>query len=165
MGAFIWHQWARYVSLTAGIYGIWAGFWGILFRKFFWDFIGGKLQAPAPGQPPFSGGMITAPSAAPFVTIIVTIPLLQIITIIMSLILVLLEWPLPVMKKLPIYRSLVFRAVWLLLLAFVSVLFYQGTNVAIYGLTAAIGYTRGQIKGEIMQEAKENRGNGEPTKA
>ncbi|ELU38910.1 hypothetical protein AG1IA_07056 [Rhizoctonia solani AG-1 IA] len=83
MGAFIWHQWARYVSLTAGIYGIWAGFWGILFRKFFWDFIGGKLQAPAPGH--------TAPSAAPFVTIIVTIPLLQIITIIMSLILVLLE--------------------------------------------------------------------------
>ncbi|CAE6535168.1 unnamed protein product [Rhizoctonia solani] len=165
MGVFIWHQWARYVSLTAGIYGIWAGFWGILFRKFFWDFIGGKLQAPAPGAPPFSGGMITAPSAAPFIMIIVKFPLIQILTIVMSLVLVLLEWPLPLMKKLPIYRSLVFRIVWLLLLAFVSVLFYQGTNVAIYGLTAAIGYTRGQIRGEYMEEAKENRGRGEPTRA
>ncbi|CAE6442933.1 unnamed protein product [Rhizoctonia solani] len=165
MGVFIWHQWARYVALTAGIYGIWAGFWGILFRKFFWDFIGGKLQAPAPGQPPFSGGMITAPSAAPFITIIVQVPLIQILTIIMSLVLVLLEWPLPLMRKLPIYRSLVFRVVWLLLLAFVSVLFYQGTNVALYGLTAAIGYGRAVVKGEIMQEAKENRGQGESTKA
>ncbi|KAH7332636.1 hypothetical protein B0J17DRAFT_152907 [Rhizoctonia solani] len=161
MGVFIWHQWARYVALTAGIYGIWAGFWGILFRKFFWDFIGGKLQAPAPGQPPFSGGMIVAP----FIMIIVQIPLVQILTILMSVVLVLLEWPLPLMKKLPIYRSLVFRAVWLLLLAFVSVLFYQGTNVALYGLTAAIGYSRAVIKGEIMEEVKENRGQGEPTKA
>lgn len=158
MGVFIWHQWARFVSLTAAIYGMWAGFWGILFRKFFWDFIGGKLVAPAPGTPPFSGGMITAPNAAPFVAVIVTVPLLQIIMIIMSLVLTLLEWPLPAMKKLPIYRSFVFRIVWLVVLAFVSVLVYQGTNVAIYSLTAAIGYTRAQMKGEAMEEAKDNRG-------
>ncbi|KAB5593163.1 hypothetical protein CTheo_3393 [Ceratobasidium theobromae] len=161
MGVFIWHQWARYVSLTAGIYGIWAGFWGILFRKFFWDFIGGRLVAPAPGAPIFSGGMITAPSAAPFVAIIVTIPLIQILTILMCIGLVLLEYPSPMVKKLPIYRSFVFRIVWLLILAFISVLFYQGTNVAIYSLTAAIGYIRAQMKGEIMQEAKDNRGKGE----
>lgn len=37
---------------------IWAGFWGILFRKFFWDFIGGHLVAPAPGAGLFSGGMM-----------------------------------------------------------------------------------------------------------
>lgn len=158
MGAFIWHQWARPVAITAGIYGMWAGFWGIFYRKFFWDFIGGKLSAPAPGAPIFSGGMITAPSAAPFITIIVTVPLVQIITILMSLTLVLLEWPLPLMTKLPIYRSHTFRIVWLLLLAFFSVLFYQGTNVALYSLTAAIGYTRAQIKGELMVEAKDNRG-------
>ncbi|KAG9103399.1 hypothetical protein FRC06_011038 [Ceratobasidium sp. 370] len=92
MGVFLWHQWARLVSLTAGIYGMWAGFWGILFRKFFWDFIGGQLVAPPPGAAnPFSGGMITAKSAAPFVAIIVTVPVLQILTIIMSLVLTLLE--------------------------------------------------------------------------
>jgi len=158
MGVFIWHQWARLVSLTAGIYAIWAGFWGILFRKFFWDFIGGHLVAPAVGADPFSGGMITAKSAAPFIAIIVTVPVLQILTIVMGIVTVLLEWPVPMMTKLPIYRSLVFRIVWLLLLAFISVLFYQGTNVAIYALTAAIGYTRAQMKGEIMEEAKENRG-------
>lgn len=158
MGVFVWHQWARLVSLTAGIYAIWAGFWGILFRKFFWDFIGGHLVAPAPGAGLFSGGMIPAKSAAPFIAIIVTVPVIQILTIIMGLVTVLLEWPLPMMTKLPIYRSLVFRVVWLLLLAFVSVLFYQGTNVALYSLTAAIGYARAQMKGEIMEEAKENRG-------
>ncbi|KAG9098436.1 hypothetical protein FS749_003843 [Ceratobasidium sp. UAMH 11750] len=159
MGVFLWHQWARLVALTAGIYGMWAGFWGILFRKFFWDFIGGQLVAPPKGAAnPFSGGMITAKSAAPFIAIIVTVPLLQILTIIMSLTLTLLEWPLPFMKKLPIYRSFTFRIVWLLLLAFISVLFYQGTNVAIYSLTAAIGYTRAQMRGELMEEAKENRG-------
>lgn len=158
MGVFIWHQWARLVSLTAGIYAIWAGFWGILFRKFFWDFIGGHLVAPAAGADPFSGGMITAKSAAPFIAIIVTVPVLQILMIIMGVVTTLLEWPVPMMTKLPIYRSLVFRIVWLLLLAFISVLVYQGTNVALYALTAAIGYTRAQIKGEIMEEAKENRG-------
>lgn len=87
------------------------------------------------------------------------------------------QWPVPMMKKLPIYRSHVFRIVWLLILAFISVLVYQvnllfsdylphiltavlsqGTNVALYSLTAAIGYTRAQMKGEIMEEAKENRG-------
>ncbi|KAG8701077.1 hypothetical protein FRC09_002523 [Ceratobasidium sp. 395] len=125
MGVFFWHQWARLVALTAGIYGVWAGFWGILFRKFFWDFIGGVLFAPPKGAAnPFSGGMIPAKSAAPFIAIIVTIPLVQIVTIIMALTLALLE----------------------------------GTNVALYSLTAAIGYIRAQMKGELMEEAKENRG-------
>ncbi|KAG8740575.1 hypothetical protein FRC10_004152 [Ceratobasidium sp. 414] len=125
MGVFVWHQWARLVALTAGIYGMWAGFWGIFYRKFFWDFIGGHLVGPAPGAAnPFSGGMIPAKSAAPFLAIIVTVPVLQILTIIMSLTLALLE----------------------------------GTNVALYSLTAAIGYIRAQMKGEVMEEAKENRG-------
>jgi len=158
MGAFIWHEWARYVSLTAAIYGIWAGVWGIFYRKFFWDFIGGRLVAPPKGADPFSGGMITSPSVAPFVAIIVTIPLIQILTIVMCVVLALLEYPVPIMKKLPIYRSFVFRIVWLVMLTGTSILFYQGTNVAIYGFTAAIGYTRAQMKGEIMEEAKENRG-------
>jgi len=158
MGVFIWHQWARLVALTAGIYAMWAGFWGIFYRKFFWDFIGGKLVAPLPGADPFSGGMIPAQSAAPFIAIIVTVPVLQILTIIMGLVTTLLELPVPVMTKLPIYRSLVFRIVWLLFMAFIAVFFYQGTNVAIYSLTAAIGYLRAQIKGEIMEEVKENRG-------
>ncbi|QRV82715.1 hypothetical protein RhiJN_10730 [Ceratobasidium sp. AG-Ba] len=162
MGVFLWHQWARLVALTAGIYGVWAAFWGFFYRKFFWDFIGGQLMAPPKGAAnPFSGGMITGPNSAPFVAIIVKIPLVQIFTLIMALTLALLEWPLPVMKKLPIYRSFVFRIVWLLLLAFISVLFYQGTNVAIYSLTAAIGYIRAQMKGEIMEEARENRGRAE----
>lgn len=26
--------------------GIWAGFWGLFYRKFFWDFVGGTLRDP-----------------------------------------------------------------------------------------------------------------------
>ena len=65
MGNLIWHDFARYVSLTATVCEydpfcmpctpinsvdtadtIWASFWGILYRKFFWDFVGGVLRAP-----------------------------------------------------------------------------------------------------------------------
>ena len=34
---------------------IWAGFWGLLYRKFFWDFVGGTLRDP--------GGLQCVPSA------------------------------------------------------------------------------------------------------
>lgn len=36
-----------------------------------------------------------------------------------------LEWPLPLMKKLPIYRSLVVRILLLVFQAFLTILFYQ----------------------------------------
>lgn len=26
--------------------GIWAAFWGMFYRKFFWDFVGGTLRDP-----------------------------------------------------------------------------------------------------------------------
>jgi len=63
MGNFVWYEYSRYVSLTAcvcefagigfkkyvlmtGIDTIWASFWGMFYRKFFWDFIGGTLRDP-----------------------------------------------------------------------------------------------------------------------
>lgn len=32
--------------LTIPLDAVWASFWGMLFRKFFWDFIGGILRNP-----------------------------------------------------------------------------------------------------------------------
>ena len=64
MGNLIWHEWSRFVSLTASICtylqismqpgfadswfpdAVWAGYWGIFYRKFFWDFVGGTLRDP-----------------------------------------------------------------------------------------------------------------------
>ncbi len=71
MGKFIWHQWARFVNIFASVCAflspessvavlradslrprplclrlpavvVWAGFWGCLFPKFFWDFVRGS---------------------------------------------------------------------------------------------------------------------------
>ncbi|KIO16861.1 hypothetical protein M407DRAFT_181359 [Tulasnella calospora MUT 4182] len=153
MGVFIWHEWARFVSVFASVYGVWAGFWGLFFRKFFWDFVGGVRMNTETQK-----GIIPGANAAPFLAIIVTIPLIQILSMVIGIVILLVECPAPFMKKLPIYRSLVFRLMLLLAQAFLTVLFYQGTNAALYSLIAAIGYTRAVMKGEVMEEAKANRG-------
>ena len=92
----------------------------------------------------------------------------------------------PYVQKTSIYRSFPLKVVTLLLQAFLSCLFYQvrvqsnpicilsisqsglitviraqGTNGAVYSLTAAIGYGVASAKGEEMDVAKENRGSRE----
>jgi len=153
MGNLIWHDWARFVSITASVYSIWAGYWGIFFRKFFWDFVGGTLRDP--------GGMQAPKSAAIFIDVIVKIPLLQIFMMLSGFTILALENPLPFIKNMSIYRSFVLRAILLLGQALVSIFVYQGTNACLYSLIAAVGYTRAQMLGEKMEEAKENRGKGE----
>lgn len=64
-------------------------------------------------------------AAAPFVEVIVKAPLLQIIAMILGFFILALEWPFPLMKKLPIYRNLVVRIVILFFQVFINVLYYQ----------------------------------------
>ncbi|KNZ57895.1 hypothetical protein VP01_2045g1 [Puccinia sorghi] len=68
MGKFIWSQWGRLVALTAGAWQLWGALWAIFYRKYFWDFVGGKL-GPA--------GIIPPGFAAPFINLIVTTPVIQ----------------------------------------------------------------------------------------
>jgi len=152
MGNLIWHEWSRYVSLTATVYTIWASFWGLLYRKFFWDFVGGIVRTP--------GGIQPANNVAIFIDIIVKAPIVQILSMILAFAIVALEYPAPFMKGTALHRSLVVRIVALLLQAFLAILYYQGTNGAIWSLIAVIGYTRAIALGETMEEAKENRGRG-----
>ncbi|KXN90999.1 hypothetical protein AN958_03066 [Leucoagaricus sp. SymC.cos] len=149
MGKLIWHEYSRFVSITATIYGIWAAFWGLFYRKFFWDFVDGTLRDP--------GGFQPGPSAIPFVKVIVKVPVLQILAMILAFLILALEWPLPLMKKLPIYRNLVVRIVLLFFQAFITVLFY-GTNCALWSLIALGCYARAVALGETMVDAKGNRG-------
>jgi len=167
MGEFIWHQWAQYVAIFACIYTIWAGFWGILYRKFFWDFVNGTFN-PGPTNE-FNGlpcaldnpcGIVPAKSDSIFITLIVTAPILQLLSILFALTHLTLEL-LPHARKLAIYRSFVLRIVTYTLQTFVTVLYYQGTNGALYAFVAVIGFTVAQFKGEIVEEAKEQRGRGE----
>jgi len=150
MGNLIWHHYARLVAITASVYAVWAGFWGLVFRKFFWDFVGGTLRDP--------GGMQASPNAAIFITLIVKAPVVQIFTMISGLFLIALEFPLPALKSFAIHRSLVLRIVALLMQAFLAILFYQGTNAAIWSVLAAICYGRAIALGETMEVAKQNRG-------
>jgi ATP adenylyltransferase len=152
MGKLIWHEHARLVSITATIYGIWAGYWALFYRKFFWDFVGGTLRNP--------GGIQPGPNTAPFISVIVKIPVIQISAMLLGFFILALEWPLPLMKKLPIYRSLVVRILLLFFQAFLTILFYQGTNAAIWSLLAIGSYTRAVTLGETIAEAKGNRGKG-----
>jgi hypothetical protein len=150
MGNLIWHEYARFVSITASVYAVWAGFFGLLYRKFFWDFIGGTLRDP--------GGLQAPPSAALFVTLIVKVPIVPIISMILGMFILAIELPLPKLKQTGIYRSLLARTILLLFQAFFAFLFYQGVNAAIYSLIAAGCYTKATMGGEVMQVAKENRG-------
>jgi len=150
MGNLVWHEYARLISVTASVYTVWSAFWGFFYRKFFWDFVGGILRDP--------GGLQPSPSAAIFVTLIVKAPIIQIIAMAIGYFMIALEFPVPLLKPLGIHRSPVLRIVLLLFQAFLTVLYYQGTNAALWSLIAAMCYGRAIALGEEMAEAKENRG-------
>jgi len=152
MGNLVWHEYARLVSVTASIYTVWASFWAIFFRKFFWDFVGGTLRDP--------GGLQPANGAAIFITVIVKLPIIQTLAILTGLFMIALEFPLPQLKALSIHRSLILRPVMLLMQASLTILLYQGTNAALWSLIAAGCYGRALLKDEKMAEAKDNRGRG-----
>jgi len=154
MGNLIWHEYARYVSLTATVYTIWASFWGFFYRKFFWDFVGGTLRDP--------GGLQAPASSAIFVTVIVKAPVIQILTMLSAFFMIALEFPLPQLKGTFIHRSIVSRVVLLVMQAFSAIMFYQGTNGAIWSLIAAGCYTRALVLGEKMEDAKNNIGKDGP---
>ncbi|KAG1731503.1 uncharacterized protein EDB91DRAFT_1154310 [Suillus paluster] len=150
MGKLIWHELSRYISLTASVYAVWASFWGFFFRKFFWDFIGGTLRAP--------GGLQPSPKVAIFITVIVKHPIVQIATMALGFIMITLEYPLPVLKGTAIHRSIILRVVLLTIQASGTVLFYQGTNAALWSLIAVMFYIRALMLREKMEEGKRNTG-------
>jgi len=164
MGKFIWHEWARFVNIFASVYVVWAGIWGCFFAKFFWDFVHGtdltKDEAATFNQTCTDAtpcGIVPAPQDAFFIDIIVKAPVVQILAIVFGVTHLSIEL-IPYIQKLSIYRSFPLKVVTLLLQTILSVLFYQGTNGAVYSLTAAIGYGVAIAKGEEMAVAKENRG-------
>jgi len=152
MGNLIWHEYSRLLSITATVYTVWAGFWGLVYRKFFWDFVGGTLRDP--------GGLQPSPNASVFIAIMVKAPVVQIFAMLLGMFILALEFPLPLVQKIRIYRSIVLRVVLLVFQAFLAILFYQGTNGALWSLIAAAGYTRALVLGEEMAEAGNNRGKG-----
>ncbi|KAJ3906816.1 ATP adenylyltransferase-domain-containing protein [Lentinula edodes] len=121
MGNLIWHDLGRFISITASVYAVWSSFFGFYYRKFFWDFVGGTLRDP--------GGIQPAPGAAVFITLIVKAPIIQILAMILGMMIVALEYSLPLVKGLALYRSFVVRIVLLFFQSFLCILYYQVTWV------------------------------------
>lgn len=66
-----------------------------------------------------------SPKAALFITLIVRVPIIQIVAMLLGMLILAIELPLPAIKKFSFYRSLVVRIVLLLFQVFFSILFYQ----------------------------------------
>ncbi|KAI0266845.1 hypothetical protein BC834DRAFT_873811 [Gloeopeniophorella convolvens] len=152
MGNLIWHEYARYVAITATVYTVWAGYFGLVYRKFFWDFVNGIRRNP--------GGIQPAKQDAFFIDIIVKVPLIPIFSIILGLVVLAFEYPAPFLKGKSAHRSLVVHVVLLFFQAFFAIMFYQGTNGAIWSLVAVGCYSRAMALGEVMKDAKDNKGRG-----
>jgi len=118
-----------------------------------------------------------SPQVAPFVTIIVKIPIIQMLAIALGIFMVAIEFPLLQLKPFAIHRSIALRIVMLLFQMFLGMLFYQvfylptpslflpfiyplskGTNAAIWSFIATLGYIRSLVLEETVEEEKENRG-------
>jgi len=155
MGKLIWNDWAHLLGLTSATYALWASFWGILYRKFFWVMIDNQgLQVGV--------GLIPGPNSTFFDEVIVTIPLVQIFTMILSVVILVIEFaPLQIIRKSFAYRNFMFKASLYFGLAFLCLLFYQGINAGAYSIVTIIAYTRAQVRGEMIPEQKENRGRAE----
>ncbi|KAI0027819.1 hypothetical protein K488DRAFT_60357 [Vararia minispora EC-137] len=161
MGKLVWHEYARLVTISASCYTVWASIWAFVYRKFFWDFVNGTLRNP--------GGLQPAKQDAIFITLIVKAPVIPIFSMLIGFCIIAFEYPVPWIKGTSIHRSFIVRIVALLVQAILAILWYQaplmdarlqGTNGAIWSLAAAFCWGRAILLGEVMKEAKDNKGRG-----
>ncbi|KAM0745847.1 hypothetical protein T439DRAFT_319673 [Meredithblackwellia eburnea MCA 4105] len=149
MGVLIMHEWARLLAMTSACYAIWACIWGIIYRKYFWDMVGGTLGP---------NGLIPPPQATFFVAVIVKVPIVQILNIVFGVMVLALELPLPLIEGTSIHRSFIFRVVFYLMCGVIATLVYQSVDAALfYAITSAV-YMKAISLGEEMKSAKDNRG-------
>jgi len=132
---------------------VWAGYWAIFYRKYFWDFVDGTLRDP--------GGLQPGASALPIVKVIVQAPVLQILLILNALATLMVEiTPFSFIKESALRRNFVPRILMLMSQSVLGILLYQGTNGALYSLIASFGYGMAMSHGEKVPEAAENKGRG-----
>ncbi|RYP65939.1 hypothetical protein DL769_006166 [Monosporascus sp. CRB-8-3] len=127
MGRLIKNHWARLITLTAAAYQIVAALEGFFWPKIFWDFLTKTLDGAV--RP---------------------VPALQTINLIMGIVMLAWDWPLPWIAGTSIHRSLEARLAVLPLVALASVLLYQATNAGIYYLVAMVVYFWAYSEGELV---------------
>ncbi|KAL7412410.1 hypothetical protein BDY24DRAFT_392823 [Mrakia frigida] len=143
MGDLKFSDLARLMAMASAMWSVWAGFWGICYRKFFWDFIGAEL-GPA--------GLIPTAAVQPFLAIIINIPLVQILMLLFGVFTLCLEWPLVFIKDTSLWRSHIFRVVAYFMFAAVEILLYQGFDGAVFYLITSACFARALQKGESIAD-------------
>lgn len=92
-------------------------------------------------------------SAAPFIAIIVKVPVVQIASMILGMLMLVVEYPLPQIKEFAIYRSLAMRVVFLLIQVVLNILYYQ-VSTRFRGITtfpARIAHSMTHTRGQTPQ--------------
>jgi len=102
--------------------------------------IGGKLGPH---------GLIAPPSSALFINIIVKAPIVQIFNIVLGMITLALEWPIPGFADSSVQRSHIAKSAFYFLCSFFAILVYQSVDSSLYYLTALALYLRAESLGEI----------------
>lgn len=127
MGRLIKNHWARLVILSAATYQFTAGVHGFFWPKILWDFLTKTLD----------------PAVKP-------IPILQILNVLAGLLMLALEWPLPMLAGSSIHRSVEARLALIPLVALLAALLYQGANAAVYYVVGLCAYFWAYSEGEII---------------
>lgn len=145
MGVLKYHDWGSLLALASATYVIWAGIFAIFYRKFFWDMIGGTLGP---------NGIIPGPNSALFISLIVKVPLIQVLNIINGVLTFALEWPLPMIEGTSIHRSFALRIVFYIWCGFLAMLPYQTIDAGVFYAITACVYARAISKGEFLMTNK-----------
>ncbi|MCJ1245857.1 hypothetical protein MMC30_003061 [Trapelia coarctata] len=109
MGKLIKNHWARLIILTAAAYQVAAAMEGFFWPKVFWDF----------ATKNFDGA-------------VKPVPILQLINLLFGLFIFAWEWPLGIVTRLTLHRSIEARLIVYPLSALLALLLYQGTNAGLY---------------------------------
>ncbi|KIJ49601.1 hypothetical protein M422DRAFT_74641 [Sphaerobolus stellatus SS14] len=127
MGILIWHDWAHFVAIAASVYTVWSSFFGLIYRKFFWDFVNGIIRNP--------GGVQPANQDKIFITLIVKAPIIQILAMVTGIFILSLELPNSPLKNTSLSRSFVPKIVLLAWQAFLTILYYQSGDLLFFEST------------------------------
>ncbi|GAA5881244.1 hypothetical protein JCM16303_004861 [Sporobolomyces ruberrimus] len=148
--------WARLLALTSATYALWASAWAIAYRKFFWDFIDGDLR---------SHGIVPSPKFEVLIRVIVEYPIVQIVNIILALLILALEFPVPFLRHTKLYRSISFKIGFNFLGFCCAMFLYQTVNGGIFFLITSLVYFVAFLKGEAIEDdEKKGTGKGKSTK-
>jgi hypothetical protein len=127
MGKLIKNHWARLIILTAAAYQICAGFHCFFWPKIFWDFLTKNLDGA-----------------------VKPVPVLQIFNVILGIVGLAWEWPLPLLAGTGLHRSIEARLIVYPLSALCALLIYQGTNSGLYYIVGMMAYFWAYSEGEIV---------------